>query len=159
MSTTSGSNGTLTPTSTDGGSDGSPTRTPDRLSPTSIRLALVVSAIVIAGFVYALMQPRWSDRSISEVSGATDSSTLAVTVNHNECGSGGPRVRVTQQSAEFVVLHAEQNERGDCHDVGLTSVVTVDLEAPLGQRQFRFDPKQGSDSVVCDIDGRAVNQC
>lgn len=121
-------------------------------------LALVVIAIVIAGFVYALMQPRWSDRSISEVSGANDSSTLAVTVNHNQCGNGGPRVRVTQ-SAESVVLHAEQNERGDCDDVGLTSVVTVDLEAPLGQRQIRFDPQQGSESMVCDIDGRAVNQC
>lgn len=122
-------------------------------------LALVVIGIAIAGFVYALNQPRWSDRSIAEVSGATDSSSLAVTVNHNQCGNGGPRVRVTQQSAESVVLHAEQNERGDCDGVGLTSVINVDLEAPLGQRQIQFDPQQGSDTVVCNIDSRAVSQC
>lgn len=56
-------------------------------------------------------------------------------------------------------LLASGAERGDCDDVGLTSVVTVDLEAPLGQRQIRFEPPQGSDSVVCDIDGRAVTTC
>lgn len=52
-------------------------------------LTLVVIAVVIAGFVYALMQPRWSERSIAAVNGAVDSSTLAVTGQSQQCGSDG----------------------------------------------------------------------
>lgn len=122
-------------------------------------LTLAAIALLIAGFIYLLVQPRWAERTIAEVNGAVVSSTLEVTVNHNECGNGGPRVRVTEQSDDAVVLRAEQNERGDCDDIGLTSVVTVELDAPLGERAILFDPEEQSGSVVCTIDGATTQSC
>ena len=122
-------------------------------------LTLVAIAVLIAGFIYLLVQPRWTERTIAEVNGAIGSSNLEVTVNHNECGNGGPRVRVTEQTAEAVVLRAEQNERGDCNDIGLTSVITVELDAPPGERAILFDPEEQSDSVVCTIDGATTQSC
>jgi hypothetical protein len=122
-------------------------------------LTLVAIAVLIAGFVYLLVQPRWTERTIAEVNGAIGSSQLEVTVNHNECGNGGPRVRVTEQSDDAVMLRAEQNERGDCVDIGLTSVITVELDAPLGERAILFDPDEQSGSVVCTIDGATTESC
>lgn len=122
-------------------------------------LTLAGIAVLIAGFIYLLVQPHWTERSIAEVNGAIGSSTLEVTVNHIECGSGGPRVRVTEQSDEAVVLRAEQNERGDCNDIGLTSVIAVELDAPLGERAILFEPEEQSGSVVCTIDGATTQSC
>ena len=120
---------------------------------------LAAIAVLIAGFIYLLVQPRWVERTIAEVSGAIGSSTLEVTVNHNQCGNGGPRVRVTEQTAEAVVLRAEQNERGNCDDIGITSVISVELDAPLGERAILIDPEEQSGSVVCTIDGATTQSC
>jgi len=122
-------------------------------------LTLAAIAVVIAGFIYLLVQPRWTERTIAEVNGAIGSPTLEVTVNHNDCGNGGPRVRLTEQTAEAVVLRAEQNERGDCNDIGLTSVIAVELDAPLGERAILFEPEDQSGSVVCLIDGATTQSC
>lgn len=122
-------------------------------------LGLVLVAVLVAGFVYLAVQPQWAARSIAEVIGATDSSTLDVTVNHNRCGNGGPRVKVTRESADSIVLSAEQDERGDCDDIGLTSIVTVELDAVLGERAIRFQPEQQVGSVVCIIDGERSDLC
>lgn len=122
-------------------------------------LWLGLIAVLVAGLVYLSVQPQWATRSIAEVNGATDSSTLEVTVNHNRCGNGGPRVNVTRQSADSIVLSAEQDERGDCDDIGLTSTVTVELDALLGQRAIRFQPEQQAGSVVCIIDGERSDLC
>lgn len=122
-------------------------------------LGLALIAVMVAGFVYLSVQPQWASRSMAEVIGATDSSTLDVTVNHNRCGNGGPRVNVTRQSADSIVLSAEQDERGNCDDIGLTSIVTVKLGAALGQRAIRFQPEQQVGSVVCILDGERSDQC
>ena len=47
--------------------------------------------------------------------------------------------RRLEQSEDSVDIRAEQNERGGCDDIGLASVVTVDLDAPLGERQLVYD--------------------
>lgn len=122
-------------------------------------LTLAAFSVLIAGFIYLLVQPLGTERTIAEVNGAIDSSTLEVTVNHNECGNGGPRVRVTEQSDEAVVLRAEQNERRDCDDIGATSVISVELDAPLDERAIMFEPEEQSGSVVFTIDGATTQSC
>lgn len=66
---------------------------------------------------------------------------------------------MTKPSADAAVLRAEQDVRGGCAYIGLTSVVTVELQAPLGQRSILFDPEDLSDSVVCVVDGELADQC
>jgi hypothetical protein len=114
-------------------------------------LALLVIAVLVIGIVYASLQPRWSERTIADVEGSTDSTILTVTVNHNDCGNGGPRVRIIRQTDDLVELHAEQDERSDCDDIGLTSVITVDLDAPLGERQLVYDRRGTAASVSSDM--------
>ena len=116
-------------------------------------------AVLVAVLVFLLLQPSWSARTIAEVKDAPDSAKLEVTVNHNECGNGGPRVRVTEQSDQAVVLRAEQNERGGCDDIGLTSVIAVELDGPLGERAILFEPEDQSGSVECIIDGASIEGC
>ena len=114
-------------------------------------LALLVIAVIIAGVVYASLRPRWSERTIADVEGSADSTTLSVTVDHNECANGGPRVRIVDQSESVVELRAEQNERGGCDDIGLASVVTVDLDAPLRERQIVYEGRGTAASVSADM--------
>lgn len=114
-------------------------------------LTLLVIAVLVIGIVYASLQPRWSERTIADVEGSADSRILTVTVNHNDCGNGGPRVRIIRQSEDLVELHAEQDERGGCDDIGLTSVVAVDLEAPLGERQLVYDRRGTAASASSDM--------
>lgn len=121
-------------------------------------LALLVIAVLVAGIVYASLQPRWSERTIADVEGSADSTILTVTVNHNDCGNGGPRVRIIRQTEDLVELRAEQDERGGCDDVGLTSVVTVEFDVPLGERQLVYDRRGTAASVSSDmsVDGPLV---
>lgn len=81
--------------------------------------------------------------------GAPGSRTLQVSVAHNECGTGDPRVNVEEGDA--VLLSAEFDQgRGSCDDIGLTTKVSVDLARALGDRTVEV--RQVNDrSFRCDI--------
>lgn len=95
------------------------------------------TAIVVGiGIAFWALGARsdWEPRPIVAVSGPPDSSTLEVTVAHEFCGTGDPRVEVAA-GRDTVVLSAEFDiGDGNCDTVGLQTTVDVDLDSALGDR-------------------------
>ncbi|MEM8618961.1 MAG: hypothetical protein AAGF73_04500 [Actinomycetota bacterium] len=124
-----------------------------------IEIAVVLTIfLAIGAFIYIQMtRPSWQPVWITAVVGDTSSRDLTVTVTHPRCRSA-PRVNVETQTAWAVELWAEQNQAGSCDDVGLTTVVEVQLEDPLSNRILVIDQRSiGPEGVECEITGR--NSC
>ena len=117
---------------------------------------LVVIAALVVGLIVAVTRPRWETKTIDEVQGRADSTTLQVTVAHSECSHGDPAVRVSEVEDQ-IVLRAERNVHGDCSDISLTTTLAVMLDEPVGSRNISVEPVIAS--PVCSVEGRPNSAC
>jgi hypothetical protein len=126
-------------------------------------LRIAVLAIVVVGvgaFVWVTNRPEWVPTPIEGVVAASGSDAVTVTVFHGQCGRD-PRVVVVEQTDAAVHFRAEQDEGGDCDSVGLTSQISVELDAELGARSIeleRFRPV-GRPEAACMVDGQPDGRC
>jgi len=121
-------------------------------------LALVV--VAIASFMWATSRPEWAPVHIEGIVAASESDEIEVTVAHGQCRRG-PRVVVVDETGSLVRLRAEQDEGGSCDSVGLTSEISVELDAELGTRRIeleRFRPT-GRPAAACVVDGEPADRC
>ena len=125
-----------------------------RTARSAIAIVTVISVVLLLGWL--ALRPNWQPRSIVGVEGAVDSQILDVTVAHEDCGTGNPRVSARESGNDSVVLVAEYNERGDCNDIGLESTVTVELARELGDRTVSVTIGR---EIDCEIAGRGGEPC
>lgn len=93
-----------------------------------------VAAVLLAFAYWRLAMPNWQARAVTSVAGSSESTVLDVTVAHEDCGTGDPRVNVSE-AAEVVALSAEYDEgRSGCNDIGQSTTISVELDQPLGNR-------------------------
>lgn len=135
-------------------------RRPERLGPWAGVVHSAVAIALLVAFVAFVKRPDWQLIRIDRVEASTDDDVLAVTVVHARC-PGGPRVRVVEEAAEHVAVRAENNVRGDCDDIALTSTVPVDLKSRLGDRRIELQHGTGERGAVdggvsCQIEGRSA---
>lgn len=118
-----------------------------------------VGAVValVLGLGWLTMRPNWQPRPIVAVEGTVDSHILDVTVAHEDCATGDPRVHATEPNADQIVLSAEYNDDGDCNDVGLQTTVTVELAGEVGNRTVRV--RTLDRELDCDIAGSDDPPC
>jgi hypothetical protein len=127
-------------------------------------LRVVVFAIVVLGiasFVWATNRPEWVPTSIEGVVASSDSDEITVTVFHGICRRD-PRVVVILESSSVVRLRAEQDEGGDCDSVGLTSEISVDLDAALDTKSIEVEHARGrvdQADLSCVVDGQPADRC
>lgn len=122
------------------------------------RIILATAIVVGLGIVFWALGARsdWEPRPIVGVSGSPESSTLEVTVAHEFCGTGDPRVEVVDRT-DTVVLSAEFDiGDGNCDSVGLQTTVDVDLDRALGDRAVEA---QLARDLNCDIAGANSDRC
>lgn len=124
------------------------------------RLSRFVAVAIVVGVVVAFwwfgFRSNWQPRPIIEVSGSTESRTLEVTVAHEECGRGDPRVEVGDR-VDAVVLAAKFDEGdGDCDSIGMQTRVSVQLDRVLGDRRIEVRVSRDLD---CDIRGADAIPC
>lgn len=118
-----------------------------------------VGVVLVLALVFGwlVLRPTWQPKSIVAVEGTVDGRTLDVTVVHEDCGSGDPRVHAGETSDGEVVLSAEYRKDRECDDVGVRSTITVKLAREVGDRAIRV-ARLGRD-FDCDIAGRVDQPC
>jgi len=123
------------------------------------RVAGVVFAIAVAVAFYLLLRPDGGETTervtIVEVQGDAASEVLTLVVEHARC-EGDPRAHA-EESGDVVRLWADQEVGGGCDDVGLRSVLDVELEAPVGPKRVEVelppDRSAASSDLACSIAG------
>lgn len=87
----------------------------------------------------------------SSVVGSSESTTLDVTVAHEDCGTGDPRVNV-EEGLDVVALTAEYDEgRRGCNDEGRLTTISVDLDEAVS----RVAPSSVGGCVGYELSGRS----
>lgn len=119
--------------------------------------ALAVVGLAVALMAWSELRPNWEQRSIVAVEGAVNGHMLDVTVVHEDCGTGDPRVLVDESDPDVVLLTAEYNAGGNCDDVGLSTGVIVELREPLGEREVLING--AGPEVQCNIEGAEIARC
>jgi hypothetical protein len=126
-----------------------------------LRIAVLALFVVgVGAFVWATNRPEWETVHIEGIVASSDADEIDVIVAHGQCGRD-PRVVVVEQSDDAVRLRAEQDVGGDCDSVGLTSEITVELDADLGAARIeveRFRPV-GRPEAACVVDGEPDDRC
>ena len=117
--------------------------------------ALVVGLAV--GMIAFLNRPDWELIQIERVEASTQDDVMAVTVVHASCG-GGPRVRVVEETPEFLAVRADHDVRGGCDDIALTTTMQVQLDTALGERNIHLE-RSASGRVICNVDGTDEDRC
>ena len=117
----------------------------------------VLVALPTAATLWWFLVPNWQARAVTSVVGDSESTTLDVTVAHEDCGTGDPRVNVSED-AGTLALSAEYDEgRRGCNDEGRLTVVSVELDEPLGNRTIEV--RTLGRGVDCDIAGDDLRRC
>jgi hypothetical protein len=119
-------------------------------------IVLTILLAVMATLVWVATRPNWQDEPIVAVAGATDSTSLQVTVRHKQCG-GRPRVHVSQSSTDFIGLRADYDEQGDCDDIAVDTPVDVELEEALGARSLHIE--RADPALDCSVEGASEDIC
>lgn len=126
-----------------------------------LRIAvLVVLVAAIAYLMWDMTRPEWEPIPVMGVVAESDSDEIAVVVLHSECRRG-PRV-VVEETDEVVRLQPEQDVSAGCDDVGITSQIDVELDAPLGDRTLELVRWAGAAGVAdptCEVDGQPDDRC
>lgn len=114
-------------------------------------------ALPVLVAIWWFVVPNWHARGITSVVGSSESTALEVTVAHEDCGTGDPRVNV-DEGPDVVALTAEYDEgRRGCNDEGRLTTVVVDLEEPVGNRTIEV--RTLGRGVECDIAGDDLRRC
>jgi len=110
-----------------------------------------VVAVLLAFAYWRLAMPNWQARAVTYVAGSSESAVLDVTVAHEDCGTGEPRVNVSED-ADTVALSAEYDEgRSGCNDIGQFTTIAVQLDEPLGNRTIEV--RTLGRGIDCDVAG------
>lgn len=136
---------------------------PQERSAWSTVLFVVLLLSLAAAIVFAFNRSQWETRQVQAVIARSDTASLQVVIAHSSCPGDGVRAHVTKETRDLVQLRAEHGISGDCDDIGLTTTVSLELDAPLGGRVIRVvqpawtvDTEQVMD---CRIDEADSDRC
>lgn len=120
-------------------------------------LAVAIVAGIAIAFWALGARSDWERRPIVAVSGSPESRTLEVTVAHEFCGTGDPRIEIVD-GTDAVVLLAEFDigVNGNCDSVGLKTTVDAELDRVLGDRAVEV---QFARDLDCRILGADSDRC
>ncbi|MEM8745957.1 MAG: hypothetical protein AAGF91_04575 [Actinomycetota bacterium] len=124
-------------------------KAPRKITPTAIRIIVVVFGVAVAGIVYLAFRPQYDPRPITVIETSPEVDGVLVTVTHERCDAEEARASV-DESEDVVVVRAEYDTSGtDCDDVGLETELVLTLDEPLGDRGVQVHPDSWTGSVEC----------